>query len=488
MNPPKPSLRSTELQRIHSQRQAAIIATVLLDCPNPIPKHCLQLLRYAPESFDDLRYGALAAAAFSLHLNHRPISLLSAQEELTRLPLKPDLSEVFNFLSLRPVPLTAGILEWEAEELWNAFSFRRKATLYDEAARAMLAAPEQAPSIDAHVRRALADLDTQRNGDHLPEIIDATQLLRVDIPLPTLLVDGLLHRGSKMSLGGGSKTFKSWTFLSLALAVATGTPWLDFPTTQGKVLIVNFEIAEAWIRHRLDTLCRSLKLEAPAGTLDFWNLRGASAPHAVIIPKIIARAKSLGYALIIIDPSYKLIGQGDENSASDVGAMMSSFEQITVETSAAVLFGAHFAKGNSAAKESIDRISGSGVFARDPDSILTFTPHETPNCFTVEATLRNLPALSPFVVEWTFPAFHLQPDLDPSDLKKRPGPPRCAAPDDIISLIKSVPLSSKQWQKAASDELGVSRASFFRLVSQLSQNNRIFKSTTTGTWTPVCKR
>jgi len=37
---------------------------------------------------------------------------------------------------------------------------------------------------------------------------------------------------------------------------------------------------------------------------------------------------------------------------------------------AASVFGAHFSKGNQAGKESIDRISGSGVFARDPDTIL----------------------------------------------------------------------------------------------------------------------
>ena len=36
----------------------------------------------------------------------------------------------------------------------------------------------------------------------------------------------------------------------------------------------------------------------------------------------------------------------------------------------------HFAKGNPAAKESIDRISGSGVFARDPDR----TRRSEPGC------------------------------------------------------------------------------------------------------------
>lgn len=38
--------------------------------------------------------------------------------------------------------------------------------------------------------------------------------------------------------------------------------------------------------------------------------------------------------------------------------------RLTVETGAGVAFGSHFSKGNQIQKESIDRISGSGVFAR----------------------------------------------------------------------------------------------------------------------------
>lgn len=484
-NPANPTLRSSDLATIHAVRQSCVIATVLQECPEPIPKHCLKLLQHAPESFDDLRYGILAATAYSLYLQRHPITVLSVREYLTKFPRAgTDLTDVFNFLSLRPMPLSPVILEWECEELWNAYSFRRKATLYHEASEAIIAKPEQAASIDRHVRKALAELDVQRNGDRLPEIIDATQLLKVPLPIPPLLIECLLHKGSKMSLGGGSKTFKSWTFLSIAIAIATGTDWLGFKTTAGKVLILNFEISDVWIRHRLDVLCRALQIEPPPGTLDFWNLRGCSAPHHVLIPKIIARSKDLGYSLVIIDPSYKLIGQGDENSASDVGAMMASFEQITVETTAAVLFGAHFAKGNSAAKEAIDRISGSGVFARDPDTILTFTPHEQPNCFTVEATLRNLPQLEPFVVQWSFPTFQ-RIDLDPGDLKKKPGRPGYDHSEEAWYLLKEKSLSSTQWQKSAYDELNISRSAFYRLRDKLVADKRVIQSKINGNWSQI---
>src|ERR1051326_5934928 len=43
--------------------------------------------------------------------------------------------------------------------------------------------------------------------------------------------------------------------------------------------------------------------------------------------------------------------------------------------STAVAFAGHSAKGDASVKEAIDRIRGSGVFARDPDSLVTFTKH-----------------------------------------------------------------------------------------------------------------
>ena len=60
----------------------------------------------------------------------------------------------------------------------------------------------------------------------------------------------------------------------------------------------------------------------------------------------------------------------------DITALLNMVENLAVTTGAAVALAGHYAKGNAAAKESIDRISGRGVFARDPDSLITFTKHE----------------------------------------------------------------------------------------------------------------
>ena len=117
------------------------------------------------------------------------------------------------------------------------------------------------------------------------------------------------------------------------------------------------------------------------------------------------------------------MGGRDENAAGDISELCNELERIAVETGAAVFYVAHFSKGNQAAKEAIDRISGSGVWARDADTIITLTKHkeEQDNAFTVDLILRNLPEQPPFVVAWNYPLMTLREDLNPDDLKQARG-------------------------------------------------------------------
>ena len=92
-------------------------------------------------------------------------------------------------------------------------------------------------------------------------------------------------------------------------------------------------------------------------------------------------------------------------------------ERLEERTGAAVLYAHHFTKGNAANKKAIDRMSGSGVFARDADTIITLTEHVEDGCYVLETTLRNFPPQPPFVIQWEFPIFVERPDLDPADLK-----------------------------------------------------------------------
>jgi putative DNA primase/helicase len=339
------------------------------------------------------------------------------------------------------------------------------------------AAPEYEPSkTDATPDDDLAE------AKPLPAIVDAANFIQEKIEAPPELVAGVLHQGSKLAFGGGSKTFKTWTLLDLALAVATGEPWLSFKTKKGRVLFLNFEIQSAFFQQRIRAVADAKRIALAHGMIDLWNLRGQAAGYASIFPRIIERVKDGGYALIVLDPIYKCYGDVDENSAGAVAGLMNAIEALAVETGAAVAFGAHYSKGNQSGKESIDRISGSGVFARDPDSILSFTRHEEQDAFTVELTLRNFTPVAPFVVRWLYPLMRRDESLDPAKLKKPPGRTPQHTGDDILKLLTGDGLTATTWEKAA-EKRGISRRTFYRLKNTLEDSGRIMQAK--DKWTPA---
>jgi hypothetical protein len=340
-----------------------------------------------------------------------------------------------------------------------------------------------------HHDHAWADEEAAQSEppDTLPPIIDAVDFIAVKYdPVPEL-IKGLVHQGTKVVIGGGSKSFKTWTQLDAGISVAYGKTWLGHDCTPGRVLFINLEIKPEFFQTRLNAICKARGIEQCAGRLDIWNLRGHAAAYRVIIPKIIKRIKELGYALVIIDPIYKLYGTTDENSASEVAQLLNELERVTVETKATVMFGAHYSKGNQAAKESIDRISGSGVFARDPDTILPFTKHETEGSFVVEPILRNLPPITPFVVTWNHPLMERDESLDPSKLKLSGGRPKENSTADIYDLLPEAGLDGKTWEEKAKKTLGMSKRTFDRLKSELKRADAIILSKVDDAWRPLRK-
>lgn len=253
----------------------------------------------------------------------------------------------------------------------------------------------------------------------LPPPDDGTSFVADNIPVPMELVAGVLHKGTKMVLGGPSKAYKTWALLDLAVSVATGKDWWGFPCVKGKVIYLNFEIPRPFMRKRLEAVLEAKGVKLEPGQLEIWNLRGHAGSFEKLLSDIIDQLKDGEYVLCIIDPTYKVMGDRDENSASDMNNLMNTFEQLCHSTGVAVAFGSHFAKGNASGKEAIDRISGSGVTARDPDSILTLTRHSAGDAyFTADFTLRNFPRVDPFVLMREHPLMIRCPDLDPNDLKQ----------------------------------------------------------------------
>jgi RecA-family ATPase len=313
-----------------------------------------------------------------------------------------------------------------------------------------------------------------QSSDGLPPMDDAAELVARTADLPPDVVEGILHRGAKMVLGGGSKTFKTWTLIDLAISVASGTSWLgNFLTMLGRVLYINLELQGAFFTERLQAVCDKNQVKLEPGYLTLWNLRGKAADLSKLLPMLLRQIGRDKYALIIIDPIYKLLGtKRDENKAGDIASLLNEVEKLAVETGAAVAFGAHYSKGNQAAKDVIDRIGGSGVFARDPDSILNFTRHEEQDCFTVDATLRNHPPVKPFVVRWEYPLMCIDSLLDPDQLKQAGAAVKQYHSTDLLDLLVR-PMSTGEFKETAKTETGMSERTFYRLYGELKTSETL---------------
>ena len=210
-------------------------------------------------------------------------------------------------------------------------------------------------------------------NDDLPDFENLADYFDNPPELAPPLIDGILRKGHKMLLAGPSKAGKSFALIELAIAIAEGKRWFGFDSAQGKVMYANLELDKASCYRRFIDVYESLGYSPDnVKNIDIWNLRGKSVPMDKLAPKLIRRAAKKDFTAIIIDPIYKVL-TGDENSADQMAAFCNQFDKLCNELGCSVIYCHHHSKGSQGGKRSMDRASGSGVFARDPDALLDLT-------------------------------------------------------------------------------------------------------------------
>ena len=252
-------------------------------------------------------------------------------------------------------------------------------------------------------------------SDELPDMV-TLDTYKDSLPaLPSELIQGILRCGHKMLISGSSKAGKSFLLMELCIALAEGKPWLGFPCKKGRVLYVNLEIDPASCVNRFMKIYEALGWQKDhMEDIIIWNLRGHAVPLDQLVPKLIRRVRDQHFDAIIIDPIYKVI-TGDENNASDMAAFCNQFDKICMETGCATIYCHHHSKGTQGAKRAMDRASGSGVFARDPDAQLDMIQLEltedmlnnvrdgNSTAWRLESSLREFPNIVPVNFWFDYP-------------------------------------------------------------------------------------
>lgn len=271
--------------------------------------------------------------------------------------------------------------------------------------------------------------------DDLPDDVcdDWDAPIRLAPPLIGTEENGVLRQGQKLVLAAPSKSGKSFAIVDLAEAIACGGTWLGWPCAEGRVFYVNLEIADESFRWRQHVVWADREAHEDVGSgLDSikrnfvrWDLRGHAEDMSRLAPRLIHRVLRRGprgsFMAVIVDPIYKVNG-GDENDAEAISDFTNQLDRISNECGCAVLYVHHHSKGSPGARRSADRMSGSGVFARDADAILDLSPIHVPSdrarrllgrpdggldtAWRLTATLREFKTPDPVDLVWKFPRFY----------------------------------------------------------------------------------
>jgi len=181
-------------------------------------------------------------------------------------------------------------------------------------------------------------------------------------------------KAARWRLAATRRASRHEVFLN-SLSVSQLAGWLRFPRTASRVLIStlnspNFHSGPA-------TCCETRGINIPR-ELNRWILRGSATDREFLVARISRQASKEDFGLIVLDPLYNLLGVRSENAPrhgrsyerNRVRGSRNGRQSPSARTS-------QKARG----KESMDRISGSGVFARDPDTIMRMTRHKVDDAF-----------------------------------------------------------------------------------------------------------
>jgi hypothetical protein len=320
------------------------------------------------------------------------------------------------------------------------------------------------------------------------------EIAKSDGKPPPWVIKDLLPENGLMTISGRAKGCKTWSMLDLAVAKQGGHLWLGMETKPGPVVYINLEnlaSLNARVKNLLDHYqmpIDDLRGKFVPISIDCGKI-AASCPevledaHCTLVLRQIEQAVEqarIAPQLTIVDSHYKLMGNGDENSASAVERVYSGLRELGKRLSCAIINVHHFAKGAPGEKMQGDRAAGSRVHRQAPDTYVELAPLKEEIAVAFSADLRDYPPMKKFALRWKWPVLKLAPDLDPNDLLTPPskmGRPKEHTTNEVVELLREKPLTSGEWYAAAKEAcIDVSPRTFDRLKASAIRTGRVKKN------------
>jgi len=234
------------------------------------------------------------------------------------------------------------------------------------------------------------------------------------------IIHGLLREGETMNVISAPKAGKSWLVLNLALSVSAGTPWLEFPTERGAVLLLDNELHPETLANRIPRVADALGLPVSAWKEYFFvrALRGQLEDLFRMESYFNALPPDF-FKLVVLDAFYRFMPRDmDENDNGTMANLYNVIDRCARKLRTGFVLIHHTSKGIQSAKGITDVGAGAGAQSRAADCHLVLRPHQNDGCLSVDAVTRSWSSPSSFVIRSAFPLWIPDPTLDPADLKK----------------------------------------------------------------------
>jgi predicted transcriptional regulator len=305
-------------------------------------------------------------------------------------------------------------------------------------------------------RMATAYAEAPEGDPWLGLIEDAAVTVTKTLPPTVEIVEGIVAEYSKLGIGSGSKSNKTWLAMDLGLSISHGVEFLGRRTARRRVLYVNLELKAQTFERRIQAIAAAKHIAVEPAWFHHLALRGKLAGASLdrIVDRLITLAKRLQLSVVILDPTYKLNTAGLENDSRDQTLFYNEIDRLTTDAGCTVILIDHAGKGNQSEKDPLDVFRGSSVKGGDFDAAMVLRKHEIEDCFRVDLIHRELAPVPAFTIGWEYPLMHLRPDLDPDAMKKaKGGRKRTHEFQDLLAAIADTsaenPVTITAWATAA---------------------------------------
>lgn len=231
-------------------------------------------------------------------------------------------------------------------------------------------------------------------GAQPPALTRAADLLQAADQPNRWLVDALLPRGALTVLAGPPKVGKSLLALSLAVAVASGQPFLGRAVQPGPVFFWALEDGPDRLRARLRAILGRAGDDpvARAAALPLHLSWAQTSGQPETLRRFFAEVYRHHPVLLVLDPLREFHSR-DENNSARMAGLLRPLRSLARSENLAVLLVHHTRKDDH---RSFAAIRGSSaIFAAVDGALLLTAPPDRPNALLLQASLRDATPADP---------------------------------------------------------------------------------------------